>query len=325
MYENSFNRIGYNLCAKNGYEWNEKLWVVMERLLNIFMVRYDLEDIPEEYEHLYGNRNLYELMLFFSPAVAWFRDSKEGLMSLPVSGTYKYNAAGKPVEWTAYAINGAFAKELNEENSVLMFNDQAMSIPYLQLLYEARFLIKLDSAMNQNIDLQSTPYVIEAFDDNVKSSANWVDMLKRFASRVVIRKKRDKDTKNDLLQSQVLNTNVELKIDQFMKAYNEFLFRAHTYMGIKNVNIEKSERLLTGEVSANDILVQSNYTNCLNMRQKAFDEMLAKGIIDKKITVKPTDLKTMTADISSMYQAVGQGMFKGGVNNGSKDNATQAN
>lgn len=110
-----------------------------------------------------------------------------------------------------------------------------------------------------------------------------------------------------------------------MKAYNEFLFRAHTYMGIKNVNIEKSERLLTGEVSANDILVQSNYTNCLNMRQKAFDEMLAKGIIDKKITVKPTDLKTMTADISSMYQAAGQGMFKGGVNNGNKDNATQAN
>ena len=98
-----------------------------------------------------------------------------------------------------------------------------------------------------------------------------------------------------------------------MKAYNEFLFRGHTYLGIKNVNIEKSERLLTGEASANDILVQNNYTNAMNMRQKCFDELAAKGIADK-ITVKPTELHTMTADITSMYQAQG-GIFNKGVNN----------
>ena len=311
MYNQNFSRIGYSLCARNGYEWNEKLYIVMERFLNLFMTRYEYEGIPEEFEQLYGNRNLFELMLFFSPAVAWFRRGGK-LMALPVSGTYKYNAAGKPVNWTAYAINGTFSEELNENNSVLMFNDQAMSVPYLQLLYEARFLIKLDSAMSQNIDLQSTPYIIEAFDENAKSVSTWTKMLNEFKSRIVLRKKRDKGDKNDLLQSQVLNLGVELKTPEFKKAYNEFLFRGHTYLGIKNVNIEKSERLLTGEVSANDILVQNNYTNALNMRQKCFDELSAKGIADK-ITVKPTDLQTMTADISSMYQAQG-GIFNKGVN-----------
>ena len=138
-------------------------------------------------------------------------------------------------------------------------------------------------------------------------------MLNEFKSRIVLRKKRDKGDKNDLLQSQVLNLGVELKTPDFMKAYNEFLFRAHTYLGIKNVNIEKSERLLTGEVSANDILVQNNYTNAMNMRQKCFDELAAKGIADK-ITVKPTELHTMTADITSMYQAQG-GILNRGVNN----------
>ena len=176
----------------------------MERFLNLFMTRYEYDGIPEEFEHLYGNRNLFELMLFFSPAVAWFRRGGK-LMALPVSGTYKYNAAGKPVNCTAYAINGTFSEELNEKNSVLMFNDQAMTVPYLQLLYEARFLIKLDSAMSQNIDLQSTPYVIEAFDENAKSASTWSKMLNEFKSRIVIRKKRDKGDKNDLLQSQVLN------------------------------------------------------------------------------------------------------------------------
>lgn len=322
MYNQNFSRIGYSLCARNGYEWNEKLYIVMERFLNLFMTRYEYEGIPEEFEQLYGNRNLFELMLFFSPAVAWFKRGGK-LMALPVSGTYKYNAAGKPVNWTAYAINGTFSEELNEKNSVLMFNDQAMSVPYLQLLYEARFLIKLDSAMSQNIDLQSTPYVIEAFDENTKSASTWTKMLNEFKSRIVLRKKRDKGDKNDLLQSQVLNLGVELKTPEFMKAYNEFLFRGHTYLGIKNVNIEKSERLLTGEVSANDILVQNNYTNAMNMRQKCFDELAAKGIADK-ITVKPTELHTMTADITSMYQAQG-GILNKGVNNnanvGSKSKA----
>lgn len=323
MFNQNFNRIGYQLCAKNGYEWNEKTYIIMERFLNLFMSRYEYEGIPDEFEHTYGNRNLFELMLFFSPAVAWFKKGKE-LMALPVSGTYEYNAAGKPIKWTAYAINGAWDEELNEDNSVLMFNDQAMSIPYLQLLYEARFLVKLDSAMNQNIDLQSKPYVIEAFDENVKSTATWADLVSEFKSRIVVRKKRDKGDKSDLLQSQVLNLGVELQVAEFMKAYNEFLFRGHTYLGIKNVNIEKSERLLTGEVSANDILVQNNYTNAMLMRQKCFDELHEKGIITEKITVKPTELRTMTADISSMYQA--QGMFnKGGVGNAGSNAPTERN
>lgn len=305
----NFNKIGYQLCARNGYEWNEKMLVIMERLLNLFMERYEYKGLPEEFNHLYGNRKMFELMLFFSPSVAWFEDKTQGLMALPVSGTYKFNAAGKPVEWTAYAINGAFAKQLNEDNSVLMFNDQAMTIPYLHLLYEARYLIKLDSAMNQNIDLQSTPYIIEAYDENNNSAQTWSKLLNEFKSRIVLRKKRDKDSKNDLTQSQVLNTGVELKINEYMKAYNEFLFRAHTYLGIKNVNIEKSERLLTGEVSANDILVQNNYTNCLQTRQRCFDELAYKGIAPK-ITVEPTELQTMTADITSMYMG-NQSFMKG--------------
>lgn len=312
MYEMNFNRIGYSLCSRNGLEWNEKIYLIMERFMNLYMTRYELDGIPDEFVELYGNRNMYELYKFFAP-IAWFKDGND-LLALPVSGEYKYNVAGKPVKWTAYAINGTKTWELNENNSVLMFNDEAMTIPYVQLLYEARYLVKLDSAMNQNIDLQSTPYVIEAFDENTKSTSTWTSLLSKFTSRIVLRKKRDKSDKNDLMQSQVLNTGVELKVDEFMKAYNEFLFRAHTYLGIKNVNIEKSERLLTGEVSANDILVQSNYTNGLTMEQKAFDEMYRKGIISKPITVKPTDLQTMTADISSMYQAQG-GIFNKGVNN----------
>ena len=118
-------------------------------------------------------------------------------------------------------------------------------------------------------------------------------------------RKRKSEERNPLEASQVLNTDVEFKNPDFMKAYNEFLFRAHTYMGIKNVNIEKSERLLTGEISANDIIVQSNYTNGLDMRNKGFEQV--NKMFGTNIKAKPTDLQTMVADMSSAYMTKGMG------------------
>ena len=48
----SFNKVGFQLCARNGYEWNEKMYIIMERLLNLFMERYEYDGLPEEFDHL---------------------------------------------------------------------------------------------------------------------------------------------------------------------------------------------------------------------------------------------------------------------------------
>lgn len=318
---NWFQNYGMRLAYILGYEVDDRTYLIMEKFLNTFLKRYQYKGFKPEMEEFYGHRNLLDMYLFFAPCVAWFEHEKLGLMYLPVSGLTKYNACGKPTEWRVFSVNGSINKELNEKNSVLMFNDEACSIPYLHLLYEARYLTKLDEAMNQNLDLQSTPYIIEAYEENKKTAQTWSKLLSSFKSRIVLRKSRDEKTKSIAENSQVLNTNVELKINELMKAYNEFLFRGHTYMGIKNVNIEKSERLLTGEISANDILVQENYTNCLEMRQKGFDEIAKK--FGQKITVEPTDLRTMFADISSAYMAQGKGVFGNVLQ--SNGNATKDN
>ena len=315
--EQYYNIMTMHLLGKYGIPYDEKTQIICERFLNQYMSRYHYKNMPEETEKLYGNRNMWEYFLFFAPSVAWFEDSTNGLMCLPTSGEYEYNAVGKPTKWYVSAINGAFTnKPLTDKNSVLMFNDQAMTIPLIQLLYEARFMTKLDMAMAQNIDLQSTPYVIEAFEEQGKTASMWSQVLKSFKSHIVLRKAKDKDRVSEFSKSQVLDTRVDLKIKDLMTAYNEFLFRAHTYLGIKNVNIEKSERLLTGEVSANDILIQMNYTNGLNARNKPMEEV--NKMFGYSVEVEPPELKTMMADLSSAYMASGAGGLgafgKGGGN-----------
>lgn len=319
---NFFNSFGYRLIGLLGYEVDELSFLIMEDFLNTFMVRYEYEGFSDEYKKLTGNRNLLDLYIFFAPAVCLFEDKKYQQVILPVSGLTRFNAVGKPTSWRVFSVNGQINREYNENNSTLIFNDQALSIPYLHLLREARFMKKLDLAMNQNIDLQSTPYVIEAFDENKKAASTWSALLQSFKSRIVLRKRREQDKNNPLSQSQVLNTTVEFKNPDFMKAYNEFLFRAHTYMGIKNVNIEKSERLLTGEISANDIIVQSNYTNCLDMRNDGFEK--ANRMFGWNLKAKPRELKTMVADLSSAYMAAGMGGIQNGLQSNS-DNASKNN
>lgn len=314
MYDYNYG-LAHTMIGYYGYEYDRRLFVIMQRFLNLYMKRFNYEGFTDEFKKLYGNRSMWLYYLFFAPAVAWFHTADGKLMCLPVSGDWKYNAAGKPTHWRVWAINGKFSMELNENNSVLMFNDEALSIPYIQLMYEARYMRKLDMAMEQNIELQSTPWVIEANDENVKDGNRWINLLKEFKSRIVIRKKRDKNA-GDLPPSQVLKTDVPLQINDYNAAYNDFLFRALTYLGFKNVNIEKSERLLTGEISANDMVLQTNFTNSFDMQVKCFEEI--KATLGDNITVTPAKLETLTPDLTAVYAGMPNGgnvLNKGGSNN----------
>ncbi len=315
----------YNICSAMvghyGYEFDRKMYIIMQRFLNLYMKRFKYSGFSDNFLERYGNRSLWELFLFFAPAVAWLKDGTGELICLPVSGEWKYNAVGKPTSWRVWAINGSFSKELTEKDSVLMFNDEAMSIPYIQLSYEARYMRKLDMAMEQNINLQSTPYVIEAFDENVNSANNWVKLVNNFASRIVIRGRRDKN-EQQRLQSQVLKTDVPLQIKDLMTAYNEFNFRALSYLGFKNVNIEKSERLLTGEISANDMTLQDNYTNALDMRKLAIEEVNRK--LNVNIKVEPMELESLLPDLRASNPMLTQPYFNnGGDSNANKTTATE--
>lgn len=313
MVDNMYS-IATAMCARFGYEFDRRMYVIMQRFLNLYMKRFKYSGFSDKFLERYGNRSMWEFYLFFAPAVCWFKDGTNELLCLPVSGEWKYNAVGKPTEWIVWAINGSFSKELNEKNSVLMFNDEAMSIPYIQLMYEARYMRKLDMAMEQNIDLQSTPYVIEAFDENVNSTNNWVKLVKDFTSRIVIRGRREKNEQQKI-QSQVLRTDVPLQIKEFMTAYNEFNFRALSYLGFKNVNIEKSERLLTSEISANDMVLQDNYTNALEMRKLAIEEVNRK--LGVNITIEPMELESLLPDFKATNPMLQNNQF----NMGEKSNA----
>ena len=117
----------------NDNDWKNKV-LLLQNYINLFVNRADYEGLPEEFLSITGMNRIWLFNLFFSPAIVFFKHEALGLQALPVCGMSKINIAGFPTEWTAYSANGKTYK-LNENNSVLMFNDRAYSIPFIKMLY----------------------------------------------------------------------------------------------------------------------------------------------------------------------------------------------
>lgn len=284
-------------------------YLIIQKFLNVFTTRFEYKNLPEETMNIVGENNFIEVMLFFAPSVAWFKDKTLGLQCLPTTGEYDYDIVGKPTRWICRGLNG-FEKKLTAENSVLMFNDKSYSVPLLHILYELEFMVELDNTHRQQIRAQRKPMIMELEEDEVKSGQKFLQQLIDFKDVIVtrLRDRKKKEKKNlgiddNPYNTQVFDTHIEFEGRAFMDDYKEFENRVLTYLGINNVNIEKRERLLTGEISANDMLIQANYTSALSARKEAIEKV--NSMFGVSIDVEPRELSTLQSALTSQYEMAG--------------------
>lgn len=291
--------------------------LILEKLFNIYMSRWDYENLPDELQELIGTRNFIDGQLFFQPSMAWFKDSKKGILCLPTSGEYKYNTVGRPVEWSCWGYNGEEWR-LTDKNSVIMFNDEAMSIPYLQLRYEISFMREADKTARQNLIAQRQPYIIETDDDTIKSAQAMFDQLGEFKP-VIFRRKTEKRNP-DPIETKVFQTGVPDMGKAFDDIYTMHWNRCLSYLGINNIGVQdKKERLIVAETTGNDMLIQINFTSAFDQRKRAIDKVNKLFGTNIKITPKP--LETIQTAINSAFsELMAQGQAKGVQN----DNGVQA-
>lgn len=287
----------------------------LERLYNIYLSRFSYKNLPAEMDTMLGNRNLIDAMLFFSPSIAFFYDEKYGVQVLPTTGEYKFNLIGRPVEWYVKGFNG-FSKKLNEDNSVIMFNDEACSIPFLHLLYEVRLMHEVENTTRQNIMAQRQPFIVEGDEEQQKSAKEMFEKIKDFAQVIFRRRQNAKNA--EPIETKVLSMGVPLIAKDTNDLLNEFMNRALTYLGINNIAVQdKRERLITAEASANDMLIQMNYTSAYNQRNIAVDKVNKKFGLN--IEFSENELKTLVSSTNNEYSASIATAENRGLNNNKKE------
>ncbi len=305
------DRFGYNELWQLTAGHNRAYMLFMQRFLNIFLNRFELKNLPEETARITCYNNNQERFQFFAPAVSIFKDGALGVQVLPVmSWNSERDIAGFPLEWEVTAGNG-YKKKLNRDNAVLMYNDMAFTVPFIHLLYELSFMVDIDNTHRQNLFALRQPILMEITEDEKKSAAKFVDNLRDFADIIKVRVReteRGMKDKTGPFDMKVFNSGATIIGDELNKDFVNFENRALTYLGINNVTFEKKERMLTGELSQNDQLVQSNFTNALTCRKNAWE--LANKMFGTSVEVVPMEYKApMTQQVNTQSQNYQGGDF----------------
>lgn len=173
-----------------------------------------------------------------------------------------YFQASAPSYQKSFPLSNYKDVKIPNSGVVIWNNDYHVpSIPSLRLFAEDLAHIKMVSQINVNA--QKTPILLSANDNTKFSIQNIYDQYEGNAPVIITHESADPDT------IKVHKTDAPFIVDKLNDYRNTIWAEAMTYLGIKNANTDKKERLITDEVQSNDDQIESSTNIYLKSRLEA--------------------------------------------------------
>lgn len=245
------------------------LWRIMDLAMSVF----DWQNLPEGVDE-----RMMEFWLMRNGFCVFFYDedlkyssladgnAPEGYAVLQAMINGPWDMYNYPTSRRAYSVNGLNV-DLDETNSVLIFNDylRVPMFPILQLF--AQRLAEIDRTIDINVMNQKTPKIVRC---DEKQRLTFKNLMMQAQGNVYwIFGDKNIDLKNvDVLDVSSPYVGNELQILKH-QYWNELL----TFLGVENVTTEKKERLISNEVMSNMGDVEAQRFTRLNARKKACEQI----------------------------------------------------
>ena len=251
----------------NGYFWdsatlNEETYLqYVRRLTELSTSMFEWSGLPETCD-----MRFIEQTLFTDGAAVFFKDEELGYLCLQVTLSGRWNVYRIPIDRRAFATNG-YNKELNIDNSVIIWNNYIRTNSILDVKMFSRRLMELDRTIDVNCKAQKHPVVILC---NEEQRLTMMNVYKEYdGNEPVIYG----DKNLDLTQITTINTNAPFVAQELYELKNQYWNEALTYLGISNVSFQKKERMISDEVMrAQGGTIASRYSR-LEMRRQACEEI----------------------------------------------------
>lgn len=239
-----------------------------DRLTELSISMFEWRNLPDTVDPRF-----LELTLFANGMAVFFKDEDDYLaLQCAISGPLDVYRI--PTRRRAYAVNG-FNRELDNKNSVIIYNNMLHKNSMLDVRMFARELYNLDRAISVNANAQKTPILIRCTENERLSLENlYMDFD---GNKPIIY--GDKQLNPNSLT--VLKTDAPYVADKLYTLKTQKWNEALTYLGISNVNITKRERLIIDEVTRNQGgTIASRYSRLESRRQacKQINEMFGLNI-----------------------------------------------
>lgn len=230
---------------KNRQFWESKRfnnWTFNQyynRLTELAISRFEWINLPPEID-----ARFLELILFSDGMAVFFKEDDVGFAALRCMIGGKLNIYQIPTIRTAYASNGLNVP-LNENNSVIIFNNLIHTNSLLDVEMYAERLYKLDRIIDVNTKAQKTPVLVQCSENERLTMKNVYQ--KYDGDEPVIFGDKGLNPKS----LTVFKTDAPYVSDKLYNLKTQYWNEALTYLGIYNLNITKKERVLSDEVNSN--------------------------------------------------------------------------
>lgn len=230
---------------KDGMFWesaklnNQTYIQYYNRLMELSIAMFDWKNVPDTIDIRF-----LELTLFAEGKAVFFKDEELGYLGLQCLINGPLDPYRIPIRRRAFAING-YNKELDKNDSVLIYNNLIHTNSMLDVEMFARRLYNLDRAIDVNANAQKTPVLIECEDSQRLTMKNLYKQYEGNEPFIF--------GTNDLGASplKVVKTDAPYVADKLYSLKSQIWNEALTYLGISNTNITKKERLISDEVTRN--------------------------------------------------------------------------
>lgn len=217
--------------------WNNASYAqYLNRLVELAISMFEWKNLPDTVDERY-----LELTLFNRGQIVFFKDEVLGYLALPNAGSGRFNVYGIPMNRRALAVNG-YNKQLNDEDSVIIWNNRLHTGSKLEVEMYARRLYNMDRTIDVNINAQKTPVLIKCDEHERLTMKNLY--MQYDGNAPVIYGDKNLNT-NNLQAISTLAPFVAKQIYELRtQLYNELL----GVLGVSNIAYQKRERLIMDEV-----------------------------------------------------------------------------
>ena len=210
-----------------------------DRLTELSISMFEWKNLPDTIDERF-----LELALFGDGMAIFFEDEVLGYLALRTMIGGRLDVYQIPTERTAYASNG-YNKHLDNENSIIIFNNMIHTNSTRVVETYARRLYELDRIIDVNAKAQKTPVFIQCEETQRLTMKNLY--MKYEGNEPFIF--GDKSLNPNALK--VLKTDAPYVADKIYQLKTQIWNEALTYLGISNLNVQKKERLISDEVMRN--------------------------------------------------------------------------
>ena len=246
---------------ESAYMNNRTYLQYYNRLTELAISMFEWKNLPDTIDPRF-----LELALFGDGMAVFFEDEVLGYLCLQTMIGGQLDVYRIPKERTAYATNG-YNKRLDENNSVIIFNNMLHTNSMLDVEMFSKRLYNLDRAIDVNANAQKTPILIQCDEKQRMTMKNLYMQYDGNEPFIFGTKALDV---NGLT---VLKTDAPYVADKLYQLKTEIWNEALTYLGISNLNLQKKERLVSDEVTRNmGGIIASRYGR-LNARRQACEQI----------------------------------------------------